>query len=379
MTSDTTTITQAAAIPDGADVTIGDDAPFAAGPPLTANFTRTAPRGKPTDTPPDISLSGVDYDTGESTASASILGPDLPGMSYASQLAESGELGSGWLLDNLPYLSHAGTAFVSVVLGPTETYAFQQQTDGSYQGLYGIKETLATRTVSGNQQYLFTTTDGTVYAFNGFGYDASSTLNGQLSGIFQPDGGHGRGRPNRAPGPQGPGSARWTITPAATPRSPIAANCSASTSTGPNAAYISSILVKGWNGSCHESPRGASISRTTMARPPTGCPAASSRATEYAADLSGSLAFAGMYYFRYSATFGIYVSPAGRGPTPWAAGLARTIRSRSACYCHDRRHAQPLGILFIRLRIRRVGGRETRRKRHRPAVYAIIPIRTTPT
>ena len=70
-------------------------------------------------------------------------------------------------------------------------------------------------------------------------------------------------------------------------------------STGPNASYISSILVKGWNGSAMVSERRVDFTYYDGSTA-YGVPGCIESAAEYAADSSGSLAFAGMYYFRYS-------------------------------------------------------------------------------
>ena len=131
-----------------------------------------------------VSPAGVVYASGEATQSADDLGLGATRL-YGSQFGNStGGLGWGWMLADQPYVVCSGNQY-TVVCGPEEAYHFTAGSGSTFSGLYGIQETLAAE--SGNM-LAFTRPDGTVYLFNGFGPDPTSAMNGQLAGIYQPDG-----------------------------------------------------------------------------------------------------------------------------------------------------------------------------------------------
>ena len=98
-------------------------------------------------------------------------------------LTQSGGLGSGWTLDDQPYVA-ANSNLTAVVFGPTQSYWFSNN-GPSFTPLDGAKETLTADTA--DHLLDFAMPDGTVYTFNDFSY--SDARAGQFAARYSPGGG----------------------------------------------------------------------------------------------------------------------------------------------------------------------------------------------
>ncbi len=104
--STTVIVTAPQGIPSGSDVTVGDEAPFASGPPTPSppGMARLRPfDARATDQPQDKSPAGVEYANGQALQSVSDLGGFGATRYYGSEMLGNGTaLGPGWDLARRP-------------------------------------------------------------------------------------------------------------------------------------------------------------------------------------------------------------------------------------------------------------------------------------
>ncbi len=211
-----------------------------------------------------------------------------------------------------PYLLSSGGA-VNVVFSPTQMYDFAQS-GSTYQGLFGIRETLATG--PGGLFYL-TETDGTVYAFSSFSY--SDARAGQFVGSYSPDGsmtvvtGLDSAHFNQIAQIEY-FSGSQTLAGDLTPYQTL--NIAYGPSGGP-ANSIASMTLLGSDGSEQRQVVYSYYDGSTS----IGAAGCLESAAMYAADSSGTLQFTGMDYYRYAGEqLALVLSPQGYANATAALG-----------------------------------------------------------
>ena len=289
--------TSADSLPDGGGMTVGDASLFTTPAPTPVVFSRSVPFTSFQDYTPDISPAGVIYADGQATLSADDLGLGTPTRVYDSgpTWAVSGGLGWGWQLSDQPYVVKNGSGYF-VVFSPEECYSFTENGNGTFTGNHGIKETMSET----GGILSFVETDGTVWQFNDYNFDAADARNGQLIGYYSPDGSKQVVTATDADASNQISVMEWYVGGSSHPYQVEDITYYDAAGDPANVGRVSSILLQCWNGTALVDTREVDYTYYDGSNVLYGSAGTLESATEYVFDAGGNNPTpVGMYYYRY--------------------------------------------------------------------------------